>query len=116
MQSLGVVPRLFPLIETGEKTSTIRWRETRIEAGYLRYVCDGSPSRTTVVWVTRCTDLPLSEAAAFVGKEQEWPKEVMLEGMREHYPEIEWNDPVQIIEHLTPEQTRQRADFPSSPQ
>ena len=112
MQTLGVVPRLFPLIETGEKTSTIRWREDRIAPGYLRYVCDGDPAKTVVVWVTRCTDLPLSQAAAFVRRETEWPKEIMLSGMREHYPEIRWNDMVQIVEHLTPAETLLRSDFP----
>ena len=112
MQSLGVVPRLFPLIEAGEKTSTIRWRETRIETGYLRYVCDDDSTKTAIVWVIRCTDAPLSSAAAFVGREAEWPKEVMLAGMREHYPEIQWTDMVQIIEHLTPTETQMRADFP----
>ena len=111
MQTLGVVPRLFPLIETGEKTSTIRWGETRIAPGYLRYVCDGNPAKTVIVWVTRCTDLPLSQAAAFVGREAEWPKEIMLTGMREHYPEIRWNDMVQIVEHLTPAKTLLRLDF-----
>jgi hypothetical protein len=95
MQELGVVPRLFPLIEAGQKTSTIRWRETSIAPGYMRYVCDGDATRTAIVWVTRCTDLPLSEAAAFVERESEWPREVMLAGMREHYPEIEWTDIVQ---------------------
>jgi hypothetical protein len=112
MQSLGVIPRLFPLVESGAKTSTIRWREARIEPGYMRYVCDGDPARTAIVWVTRCTDMPLSSAAAAVGRAEEWPKEVMLAGMREHYPEIEWNDSVQVVEHLTPDETRRRDDFP----
>ena len=48
--------------------------------------------------VTNCTDLPLSKAAAFVGKQDEWPDEVMLAGMREHYPEIELSSTVQVIE------------------
>jgi hypothetical protein len=113
MQTLGVVARLFPLIEAGEKTSTIRWRETRIAPGYLRYTCDGDPAKTSIVWVTRCTDIPLSEAAAFVGREAEWPKEMMLTGMRKHYPEIQWDDVVQIVEHLTPAETLKRSDFPA---
>jgi hypothetical protein len=113
VQTLGVVPRLFPLIEAGEKTSTIRWRETRIEPGYLRYVCDCDSAKTAIVWVFRCTDLPLSQAAAFVGREAEWPKEVKLAGMREHYPEIQWTDMVQIVEHLTPAETFRRSDFPA---
>ena len=113
MQQLGIVPRLFPLVESGEKASTIRWREARIEPGYMRYICDGDPARTAIVWVTRCTDMPLSSAAAFVGKEQEWPKPIMLEGMREHYPDIQWDDPVQVIEHLTPGETFRRDDFPA---
>lgn len=112
MQELGVVARLFPLIEAGEKISTIRWRETSIVPGYMHYVCDGDANRIAIVWVTRCTDLRLSEAAAFVGRESEWPQEVMLPGMREHYPQIGWTDIVQVIEHLTPAQTKRRADYP----
>ena len=50
----------------------------------------------------RCTDIPLSQAATFLGREADWPKEIMLEGMREHYPDIEWDDLVQIVEHLPP--------------
>lgn len=84
-----------------------------ITLGYLRFVCDDDATKTVTVWVTRCTDLPLCDAAAFVGRESEWPKEVMLAGMREHYPDIRWTDTVQIVEHLTPAETRQRADFPS---
>ncbi len=30
IQTLGLVARLFPAVVSGEKTSTIRWRETRI--------------------------------------------------------------------------------------
>lgn len=114
MQSLGVVARLFPLVEAGQKTSTIRWNETRIEPGYMRYVSDLDPAQTCVVWVTRCTDLALSDAPRFLGKEKEWPREIMLSGMREHYPPIGWHDTVQVVEHLTPEQTRLRADFPQA--
>ena len=29
-----------------------------------------------------------------------------LAGMREHYPDIRWTDMVQIVEHLTPAETR----------
>ena len=71
----------------------------------MTYVCDGEPSRVVVVMVTKCTDVVLSEAAAFVGNEAEWPDAIMLEGMREHYPEINLTDTVQIVEHLTPAQT-----------
>ena len=107
MQELCVVDRLFPSILSGEKTSTIRWREVRIEPGYMTYICEDDPNKTAVVWVTNCTDVPLSEVAAFVGKETEWPDAVMLEGMRKHYPEIELVDIVQVVEHLTPAQTLQ---------
>ena len=74
----------------------------------MTYVCEGDPSKTVVVLVERCTDVPLSEAAAFIGKEIEWPEAILLEGMREHYPEFELTDIVQIVEHLTPAETRQR--------
>ena len=109
MQTLGVVPRLFPLIESGEKTSTIRWREAPIAMGRMRYVCDGVASRTVIVEVTRVTRMRLDQAAALLGRQDEWPDDVMLEGMREHYPAITLADEVDVIEHLTPQETRRRA-------
>lgn len=99
MQTLNVVERLYPLILNGEKTSTIRWRETRIMPGPMRYVCEGDSDRSAVVRVVRCTDMPLAAVAGFLGKSDEWPDDVMLAGMREHYPDIELTDSVQVIEH-----------------
>jgi hypothetical protein len=112
VQSLGVVQRLFPDVVSGAKTSTIRWREARICSGYMTYICDGAPDRTVMVWVTHCTDMPLCDAAAFVGRQDDWPDAVMLDGMREHYPAITLDDVVQVVEHLTPGETRERPDFP----
>lgn len=113
MQTLKVVERLFPAVESGEKTSTIRWRERTIQPGFMVYECDAYPEKTVLVWVTTCTDMPLSQAAAFVGRKDEWPDDVMLAGMREHYPEIELTDIVQVVEHLTPEQTRKKVAYGS---
>jgi hypothetical protein len=106
MQNLAIVGRLFPLVLTGEKTSTIRWRESRIEPGLMTYHCEDDPEKSAVVWVTKCTEMPLSDVAAFLGKQAEWPDATMLEGMRRHYREIELVDIVQIVEHLTPAETR----------
>ena len=98
IQTLGVAGRLFPEIVTGEKTSTIRWGEARIVPGLLRFISDKNSSQTIEVEVFRCTDMPLSEAASFVGKANEWPDQIMLEGMREHYPDIQLSSVVQVIE------------------
>ncbi len=103
IQTLKIIERLFPFVLNGEKTSTIRWRELHISPGLMRYICARNPSRTTVVDVFKCTDMLLSDAAAFLGKAEEWPEQVMLRGMREHYPEIELFDIVQVIEHRLPE-------------
>jgi hypothetical protein len=105
MQTLGVVPRLFPDIVGGRKTSTIRWREGPIVPGLLRYVCDGDPALTTIVLVTRVTAMPLRAAASHLGRAEDWPDAVMLEGMREHYPDISLDDMVEIVEHLSPQET-----------
>lgn len=67
---------------------------------------------TTLVWVTRCTDMAQRDAAAFVGRQDEWPDAVMLGGMREHYPTITLDDVMQVLEHLTPGETRAPNDFP----
>ena len=98
LQTLDVVERLFPEILRGEKTSTIRWRERRIAPGPMKFVCEGHPDKTVLVEVFRCTDMPLSQAAAFVGRADEWPDDVMLAGMREHYPDIQLSSTVQVIE------------------
>ncbi len=102
LQTLRVVSRLFPLIMSGAKTSTIRWRETQIVPGSMLYICEDDPSQTVVVNVFRCSDLPLHKAAEFIGKEDQWPDFIMLKGMREHYPEITLSDIVQVIEHFPP--------------
>ena len=102
LQSLGVAGRLFPAILSGAKTSTIRWRETTVVPGPMTFVRDDDPSRTVVVRVTRCTEMPLSAAAAFVGRAADWPDEVLLRGMREHYPDIMLCDLVQVVEHAPP--------------
>lgn len=97
-QSLGVAGRLFPDIAGGQKTSTIRWREAPVALGPLVFASDEDPSETILVAVTRCSDMPLSEAASFLGRSEDWPDDVMLAGMREHYPEIELSSIVQIVE------------------
>jgi len=99
IQTLGVVDRLFPLILSGEKTSTIRWRERHIVPGPLKFVCDANSSQTVEVEVFRCSDMPLNQAASFVGKTEEWSDDVMLAGMREHYPDIQLSSIVQVIEY-----------------
>ncbi|MEH6633353.1 MAG: ASCH domain-containing protein [Halopseudomonas aestusnigri] len=107
MQKLEVVARLFPRILSGEKTSSIRWRELQIMPGRMAYVNEDDPNQTVVVCVTKCTDMPLSDVATYLGRESEWPDQIMLEGMQEHYPEIKLNSIIQLIEHLTPEQTQE---------
>jgi len=102
MQALRVVNRLFPLILSGEKASTIRWRENQIALGPMRYICDNDSSQTVIVNVIRCTDMPLSQVANFLGKERQWPDAEMLQGIREHYPDIMFSDIVQVVEHLPP--------------
>jgi hypothetical protein len=105
VQKLDVVERLFPLVISGEKTCTVRFQERRMRIGPMVYWCDGSSDKTVVVWVKRCTDLPLVKAAEFLGKTEEWPEKVMLDGMRVHYPGIQLTDTVQVVEHYSPEES-----------
>jgi hypothetical protein len=105
MQRLDVVTRLFPLVVSGEKISTIRFREQQIRIGPMVYWCDGCSEKSATVWVHRCTNIVLSEAADFLGKTKEWPDNVMLEGMRAHYPSIQLSDIVQVIEHYNPKES-----------
>jgi hypothetical protein len=102
MQSLAVVKRLFPLIVCGDKTSTIRWHKQHIIPGSLMFFCKEDPNITVLVTVTRCTEMLLSDAAAFVGQSGEWPDKIMLAGMQEHYPDIALSSLVQVIEYDLP--------------
>lgn len=97
-QTLDVVARLWADLLNGEKRSTIRWSEPEIKPGRLRFLCDGQPHVSLDVEVWRVTKLPLSEAARFLGREADWPDQIMLEGMKEHYPNIQLIDIVQIVE------------------
>ena len=102
MQRLGVVDRLWRPLMAGEKRSTIRFGEPPIVAGPLTYVNDDHPLQTASVTVTKVTRMKLRDAAAFLGRQDEWPDDVMLEGMREHYPAIDLDNEVQVIEHSAP--------------
>lgn len=110
MQYLDIVSRLFPDVLAGSKTSTIRWREGPISPGPMEYRRAGSPDETVCVWVLKVTEMRLSEVAAYLGREANWPPDVMLAGMREHYPGIGLSDIVQVVEHLTPEETKPRLE------
>ncbi|MEL6575753.1 MAG: hypothetical protein AAFQ81_07670 [Pseudomonadota bacterium] len=101
MQTLDIVARLVPAVANGSKRSTIRWGEGPIRPGPLRLVCADPPSAITVeVW--RVTSMPLREAAAFLGREVDWPDAVMQAGMREHYPAIMLDCDVQVVEFHPP--------------
>ena len=114
LQTLRVAGRLFPAVLSGEKTSTIRWREAIVTPGPMRFIDHDRPDESVVVRVIRCTDMPLSEAAAHVGRAAEWPDDVMLEGMREHYPEIELTEVVQVIEFDPPSSADGADGLPST--
>ncbi len=68
----------------------------------MRFVCDEDQEQTIDVEVIRSTHMPLFEVASFVGKTDEWPDQIMLEGMREHYPDIKLSSIVQVIEYRLP--------------
>ena len=108
MQQLTLVPRLMPAVRSGEKTSTVRWQEGDITIGPLRLVNQQDETDAVLVWVTQVETLRLSEVATTLGKQDEWPDTVLLEGMREHYPEIRLSSEVQLITHLTPTETLQK--------
>lgn len=101
MQSLKIVPRLLPEIQSGLKTHTIRWREKKIVPGPMLSVNDSDISDKILVFVTKVEKMPLSAVAFYLGKQNEWTDDGLLLGMREHYPEIEMDSVVDIIHHIT---------------
>ncbi len=71
--------------------------------GPMLFIHHEDPDHQVVVNVTKCTDLRLSDAAALIGREEEWPDAVMLKGMRAIYPEIQLDSIVQVIEFDAPD-------------
>lgn len=108
MQQLTLVPRLVPDVRSGAKTSTIRWQEGEIVTGLLKLVNEQDATDEIIVWVTKIETLRLNEVAERLGKEAEWPDVVLLEGMREHYPDMRLSSEVQLITHLTPAETQEK--------
>lgn len=102
MQTLMIVPRLLPEVRAGLKRHTIRWRERAISPGPLCYINADDPQDIVNVRVTGVVSMPLSSVAAYLGKAAEWPDAVLLEGMREHYPEIRLDSEVEVIHHSAP--------------
>lgn len=102
MQSLEIVSRLLPEVRSGKKQHTIRWRENKIIPGPMQYVNVDDRSDTLVVQVTEVKTMPLCSVARYLGRLDEWPDEVLLSGMREHYPDIRLDSQVAVIHHLAP--------------
>ena len=102
MQQLGIVPRLQASLLSGEKRSTIRFGEPDLQPGRLAYFCERDGTLVATVDVTRVTRMKLSQAAALLGRTADWPPAVLLAGMREHYPGINLDDTVQVVEHTAP--------------
>lgn len=102
MQTLPIVSRLLPEVRAGHKRHTIRWRERAISPGPLCYINADDAHDTVNVWVTAVVPMPLSAVAEYLGKSDEWPDPVLLEGMREHYPAIRLDSVVEVIHHSAP--------------
>lgn len=102
MQSLEIVSRLLPDVRSGKKLHTIRWQERNISPGPMLYVNAEDVSDMVIVWVTNVETMPLSVVAQHLGKADEWPDDVLLAGMREHYPGIAMDSQVEVIHHLPP--------------
>ncbi|ORM71108.1 ASCH domain-containing protein [Pantoea rwandensis] len=102
MQSLKIVSRLIPDVRSGKKQHTIRWREEKIIPGPMQYVNADDDTDTFVVQVTKVKTMKLFTVACYLGKLEEWPDDVLLRGMREHYPDIRLDSEVAVIHHLVP--------------
>jgi len=83
VQTLTLADRLFAPLVSGEKTSTIRWREQRIASGPLKFICMDVPSNTADVIVSRCSDMALRDVASFLQRSAEWPDDEMLSSMKD---------------------------------
>ncbi|NCC21006.1 MAG: ASCH domain-containing protein [Alphaproteobacteria bacterium] len=110
IQTLELADSLFPQVLAGEKTRTLRWREGEIRPGYLLYTSFDNPAWKALVWVTGCRDAPMNEMAPLY----DMSPEDLHKSMQRHYPDIEIDSPVTLVEHLTPRQTAEEHGVPES--
>jgi len=67
LQTLKIVQRLLPEVLAGIKLHTIRWQETGILPGAMRYVNTMDASDTVLVQVTHVEYMRLSEVYLLPG-------------------------------------------------
>lgn len=81
-----------------------------IRPGYLLYYSYDNPAWKALVWVTGCRDAPMNEMAPLY----DMTPEELHKSMQRHYPYIEIDSPVTLVEHLTPLQTAEECSVPKS--
>lgn len=108
IQKLELVDRRFDALVEGEKTSTVRLDEGRIEKGFMLYY-SSSRTRHAVVMVTDVDDVPLGKVGNIVGFDDHTPdNETMLAQMQRHYPDITLDTKVMLVQHLSVAETKER--------
>ncbi|MBY4890687.1 ASCH domain-containing protein [Pantoea sp. DY-15] len=91
---------MLSYVRSGLKSHTIRWHDKEIIPGPMLQVNASDSSWTVLVIVTEVKEMSLSSVATYLGKQSEWTEDVLLLGMREHYPENELNFMVGTIHHI----------------
>ena len=89
-------------------SGAVRFLKGRSRAKCLAYRGSCAAKNRRSLWkrkvVVTCVEtMKFSDVADRMGKAKEWPDDVLLQGMREHYPAIELESEVVVIHHLPPD-------------
>ncbi|MDY6407432.1 MAG: shikimate kinase [Pseudomonadota bacterium] len=108
-QWLHLVERRWPALMSGEKISTFRLNEGFIHKGFLVYKDCPKEQWAEVVYVTHVYYVPLKQAIEIDGFDAHTPDmETALMQMKVHYPDITYDTPILLAQHLSVPETKKR--------
>lgn len=109
MQTLDLVERRWEALLSGEKLDTIRYKETRIAPGLFVYKNSPYTGKYCVVYATNVMDLKLRDVLKYAKDiDYKQNEENLLQQMKLHYPEITLDTVIQYIQHLSPDETKEK--------
>lgn len=114
VQRLELVDRLFDDIFSGKKKNTKRYKDKKITEGYLLYEASENNQLRALVWVTNVETMPLFEVVKRVEEERNTSVDDLLRRMRSHYPDISLDTRIEVVMHLTPNETYQKYGVPDN--
>lgn len=109
IQELELVDRRWKDLLEGRKLDTIRFDEMHIEPGLMVYRNCSDLENICVVHATKAVYIPLRDVLKYAKDiDYKQNEENLLAQMKTHYPDITLDTVIQYIQHLSPDETKER--------